>query len=35
MGQMEEFKFCYHGLGDPIQNIWRIYKAEFSLPPKT
>jgi hypothetical protein len=25
MEEMEEFKFCYHGPGDPIQEFLRIY----------
>jgi hypothetical protein len=32
---MEEFKFCYQGLGDPIQEFWRLHEAELGLAPKT
>jgi hypothetical protein len=35
MGEMEEFKFCYHGPGDPIQEFWRFYEAKLGLAPKT
>jgi hypothetical protein len=35
MGEMEEFKFCYHGPGDLIQEFWRFYEAELGLAPKT
>jgi hypothetical protein len=34
MEEMEEFKFCYHDPGDPIQKFWRFYEAELGLTPK-
>jgi hypothetical protein len=35
VGEMEEFKFCYHGPRDPIQEFWRFYEAELGLAPTT
>jgi hypothetical protein len=34
MGEMQEFKFCYHGPGDPVQEFWRFYEAKLGLAPK-
>jgi hypothetical protein len=34
MGEIQEFKFCYHGASDPIQEFWRFYEAKLGLAPK-
>jgi hypothetical protein len=30
-----QFKFCYHGPGDPIQEFWIFYEDELGLTTKT